>query len=398
MEKLQSVQQFTQLANSENVVFMFTAGWCPDCRVIDPIMPDIEKKFSDYSFVSVDRDEFIDLCIEKDIYGIPSFLDSGKAKSKGASSAATAKRRRKLNRLSPTCRNKRENGSPVCRMNRLFVKRRKLGMKSAELFTILKERVANDQLSWTLDRQKDIANVRHKQLGKGMTISLPQVINRFETKGDSAIEEIAYTISETFQAMERESAGELPGEQHIYPVIRSTSFPEESREGHRFLTSPHTAETRIYYALDAGTTYRLIDEKVLESLALTADQVQEIAKFQVKKLKTAVKEDHVAGNVFYFLNENDGYDATRILNETFLKDMKKKVQGDMTVSVPHQDVLIIGDIRNETGYDVLAQMAMHFFTNGKVPITSLSFVYENETLEPIFILAKNRPEKENDKK
>lgn len=271
-------------------------------------------------------------------------------------------------------------------------------MKSAELFTILKERVANDQLSWTLDRQKDIANVRHKKLGKGMTISLPQVINRFETKGDSAIEEIAYTISETFQAMERESAGELPGEQHIYPVIRSTSFPEESREGHRFLTSPHTAETRIYYALDAGKTYRLIDEKVLESLALTAEQVQEIAKFQVKKLKTAVKEDHVAGNVFYFLNENDGYDATRILNETFLKDMKKKVQGDMTVSVPHQDVLIIGDIRNETGYDVLAQMAMHFFTNGKVPITSLSFVYENEALEPIFILAKNRPEKENDKK
>ena len=136
----------------------------------------------------------------------------------------------------------------------------------------------------------------------------------------------------------------------------------------------------------------------MESLALTAEQVQEIAKFQVKKLKTAVKEDHVAGNVFYFLNENDGYDATRILNETFLKDMKKKVQGDMTVSVPHQDVLIIGDIRNETGYDVLAQMAMHFFTNGKVPITSLSFVYENEALEPIFILAKNRPEKENDKK
>lgn len=106
----------------------------------------------------------------------------------------------------------------------------------------------------------------------------------------------------------------------------------------------------------------------------------------------------MAGNVFYFLNENDGYDATRILNETFLKDMKKKIQGDMTVSVPHQDVLIIGDIRNETGYDVLAQMAMHFFTNGKVPITSLSFVYENEELEPIFILAKNRPEKENDKK
>ncbi|MGM0897327.1 MAG: DUF1444 family protein [Bacillota bacterium] len=271
-------------------------------------------------------------------------------------------------------------------------------MKSTELFTILKERTGNEQLSWVLDREKDTANVRHKKLGKGMTISLPQVLNRFESKGDTAIEEIVYTISETFGAMEREADGKLPGGQHIYPVIRSTSFPEESSEGHEFLTAPHTAETRIYYALDAGTTYRLIDQYVLETLGMTAEQVQEIAKFQVKKLKTAVKEDHVAGNVFYFLNENDGYDASRILNEAFLKDMKKKIKGDMTVSVPHQDVLIIGDIRNETGYDVLAQMAMQFFTNGKVPITSLSFVYENDELEPIFILAKNRPDKENDKK
>lgn len=62
----------------------------------------------------------------------------------------------------------------------------------------------------------------------------------------------------------------------------------------------------------------------------------------------------------------------------------------MTVSVPHQDVLIIGDIRNETGYDVLAQLTMSFFTNGRVPITALSFIYENKKLEPIFILAKNR--------
>ena len=41
--------------------------------------------------------------------------------------------------------------------------------------------------------------------------------------------------------------------------------------------------------------------------------------------------------------------------------MQAQVEGDMTLSVPHQDVLIIGDIRNETGYDVLAQMTMHFF-------------------------------------
>jgi uncharacterized protein YtpQ (UPF0354 family) len=271
-------------------------------------------------------------------------------------------------------------------------------MKSTELVNILRERMPSRELEWRYDREKDLVDIQHASLKKGMTISLPQVINRYDSKGNAAIQEIVYTITQTFEAMEREARGDLGTSNAIYPVIRSTSFPEESKEGHHFITADHTAETRIYYALDIGSTYRLIDENMLDSLGLSVEQIKEKAKFQVKTLKTAVKEDHVSGNVFYFLNQNDGYDASRILNEKFLKDMKKKIQGDMTVSVPHQDVLIIGDIRNETGYDVLAQMAMHFFTSGKVPITSLSFIYENGELEPIFIMAKNRPNEENDKK
>lgn len=74
MKQLRSVEEFTDYKNSTGVIFMFTAGWCPDCRVIDPIMPDVEESFSDFTFVSVDRDEFIDLCIGHDIFGIPSFL------------------------------------------------------------------------------------------------------------------------------------------------------------------------------------------------------------------------------------------------------------------------------------------------------------------------------------
>ena len=54
------------------------------------------------------------------------------------------------------------------------------------------------------------------------------------------------------------------------------------------------------------------------------------------------------------------------------------------------DVCIIADIQNNTGYDVLAQMAMSFFSNGHIPITALSFLYEDGELEPIFILGKNK--------
>lgn len=74
MQELQSIEQFNELKNGSAVVFEFTADWCPDCRFIDPFMPEVVEKFADYEFVKVNRDDFIDLCIELNVIGIPSFV------------------------------------------------------------------------------------------------------------------------------------------------------------------------------------------------------------------------------------------------------------------------------------------------------------------------------------
>ncbi len=74
MKNLESVEQFNALKQSSTVVFLFTADWCPDCHFIDPFMPEIEQTFNNLTFISVNRDQFIDICAENEIYGIPSFL------------------------------------------------------------------------------------------------------------------------------------------------------------------------------------------------------------------------------------------------------------------------------------------------------------------------------------
>lgn len=271
-------------------------------------------------------------------------------------------------------------------------------MKSEELVTVLKKRLPSEHFEWEFDKETDRIRLEHKVLKRGMDISLPEILARYEEKQEAAIDEVVYTIDETFKAMELEMTEGFKNNQNIYPVIRSTSFPQATSAGHPFITKEHTAETRIYYALDLGKTYRLIDESMLDELGQTATELMESALFRLRSLPTSMKKDEVDGNLYYFINNNDGYDASRILNRAFLKEMESKIEGDMTVSVPHQDVLIIGDIRNKTGYDVLAQMTMHFFTKGLVPVTSLSFVYEDEKLEPIFIMAKNRVARRDKKK
>jgi thiol-disulfide isomerase/thioredoxin len=74
MKNLESMEQFEQLRDQGKTIFMFSADWCRDCKFIEPALPDIESKFKEYTFVHVDRDEYIDLCQQVDVFGIPSFI------------------------------------------------------------------------------------------------------------------------------------------------------------------------------------------------------------------------------------------------------------------------------------------------------------------------------------
>ncbi|WP_050616085.1 thioredoxin family protein [Bacillus testis] len=74
MVYLESEAQYKEWKDTGKVVFLFSADWCRDCQLIKPFMPEIETEFDDFTFVYVDRDKFIDICIENDIFGIPSFI------------------------------------------------------------------------------------------------------------------------------------------------------------------------------------------------------------------------------------------------------------------------------------------------------------------------------------
>ncbi|CAM3211620.1 thioredoxin family protein [Vagococcus fessus] len=75
-----SYEELANYVENDNCVFFFTAEWCGDCVFIKPVMPEISEMYPDYKFIQVDRDEFIDLCGEWAIFGIPSFVVTSKGK------------------------------------------------------------------------------------------------------------------------------------------------------------------------------------------------------------------------------------------------------------------------------------------------------------------------------
>lgn len=262
-------------------------------------------------------------------------------------------------------------------------------MTNKRMKEILCDRLKGYDFSFDYNKEKEELRVENTATKKGITISLPPIVAKAEVAEQRAIDETVYYVKEALEVMGSQVS--LQGmEEHIYPVIRSTSFPAASQDGSEFVTDEHTAETRIYYALDLGNTYRLIDHRLMKDSGWDQSKVEEAAQRNLLKLSTQTVSDSVGDNIFYFVSTKDGYDASKVLNKQWLKSMREQVKGEMAVAVPHGDVCIIADIRNNVGYDVLAQMCMSFFASGHVPITALSFIYENEKLNPIFILGKNK--------
>ena len=67
-----NIEELTPYVNDgEKAVFFFTADWC---GFIKPFLPEIEAENLDCRFIQVDRDAYLDLAKEWDIYGIPSLV------------------------------------------------------------------------------------------------------------------------------------------------------------------------------------------------------------------------------------------------------------------------------------------------------------------------------------
>ncbi|MDG5787042.1 DUF1444 family protein [Evansella sp. AB-P1] len=266
-------------------------------------------------------------------------------------------------------------------------------MKPIEIKREIENKITNKNWVTSYDRNNETLRIVDRRFDRGVTIQLTPLKEKIKENKEKALDETFQSITEGLNLLQ--TPMNLNGnEKNIFPVIRSKSFPIETSDDRKLIYTDHTAETRIFYAIDHGKSFSLIDEATLEKEGKSLNNIQEVALFNVRSLPYKLKEDEVAGNRFYFLHSDDGYDASRILNETLLKEMEVKVAGELAVAVPHQDVLIFADIKNETGYDVLAQMVFQFFSEGRVPITALPFMYENGELEPIFILAQRKPKED----
>src|SRR5699024_12342842 len=95
---------------------------------------------------------------------------------------------------------------------------------------IIKDKLKNDYYRRNYNRDKDTMRIEWKETKQGMTISLPQVVGKYEEKGDEAVKDLVAHVTEALSIMNQDYPLNQM-EKHIYPVIPSTSFLTETNEG-----------------------------------------------------------------------------------------------------------------------------------------------------------------------
>ncbi|WP_173434385.1 thioredoxin family protein [Sharpea azabuensis] len=71
--ELLSVEDYKKAIENKSII-VFSTSWCPDCHFMKTYIGEIVDEYPKYKFYYIDRDKLLDLCIELEILGIPSFV------------------------------------------------------------------------------------------------------------------------------------------------------------------------------------------------------------------------------------------------------------------------------------------------------------------------------------
>lgn len=72
--KITSLEDYETAIHGDKSMLVFSTTWCPDCHFLKTFIDDLINSNTQWTFYYIDRDEMVDLCIDLEIMGIPSFI------------------------------------------------------------------------------------------------------------------------------------------------------------------------------------------------------------------------------------------------------------------------------------------------------------------------------------
>ncbi len=75
MQEITTMDQFNEIINGDQkVIIKWFAGWCPDCTRMNMFIDPIIEEYNQYTWYSINRDNFPEQAEKDQVMGIPSLL------------------------------------------------------------------------------------------------------------------------------------------------------------------------------------------------------------------------------------------------------------------------------------------------------------------------------------
>ncbi len=70
-----NAEEYEQLKNSDStVVIDFHATWCGPCKILSPILEELQNEMEDVEFVKLDVDQFPEISGANQVMGVPTVV------------------------------------------------------------------------------------------------------------------------------------------------------------------------------------------------------------------------------------------------------------------------------------------------------------------------------------
>lgn len=73
LKEILTLEAYQEAIQGQSLM-VFSTTWCPDCHFLKTFIDDLVQNNPKWTFYYIDRDKMIDLCVDLEILGIPSFI------------------------------------------------------------------------------------------------------------------------------------------------------------------------------------------------------------------------------------------------------------------------------------------------------------------------------------
>lgn len=234
----------------------------------------------------------------------------------------------------------------------------------------------------SIERKDSLELVVHDSSDNHLRIYLGNAYKSYQQSPesrDNILEDFVQSMLETMRASGNDEEIDV---KRIVPVIKDTdylagvkkSLGEAAKDPEKFDIYYETLnkDLLVFYVVDSEHNLKFLGQKELDQLKIKGTELRQLSLTNLETILPEIKK-HGDGGTF-MVTAGGTYEASLLLMETLWSRDNFEVRGDIVVSVPSRDLLLVTGSKDSEGLARIREIAQQTMSEGGYTLTDQLFV------------------------